>query len=136
MPLVVVERFQHTWRGYLDSVVRQAANRDRKHILHPEEYLAERVDNIGILPCYAIGEQCAKLEIPRECMEHPILEEMRTCVSHIVTLTNVSLTSPASLFMSADITHVGHLLLQERENCKRLGLQRHHDRHDPLSLRS
>ena len=91
MPLVVVERFQHTWRGYLDSVVRQAANRDRKRILHPEEYLAERVNNIGAWPCYAIGEHCAGLNIPHECMEHPNLELMRTCVSHLVALTNVRL---------------------------------------------
>jgi hypothetical protein len=98
MPIVVVERFQHTWRGYLDSVVRQAANRDRKRILHPEEYLAERVNNIGAWPCYAIGEQCARLNIPHECIQHPILEQMRTCVSHLVALTNVRLTFPISLF--------------------------------------
>jgi hypothetical protein len=47
MPLVVMGRLQHTWRGYLDSVVRQAANRDWKRIIHPEEYLAERFNNIG-----------------------------------------------------------------------------------------
>lgn len=111
MPLVIVERFQHTWRGYLDSVVRQAANRDRKRILHPEEYLAERVNNIGAWPCYAMGEQCARLNIPHECMKHPILEQMRTCVSHLVALTNVRLTSPTSLFISADITHTGPILI-------------------------
>jgi hypothetical protein len=51
-------------------------------------------------------------------MKHPILERMRTCVSHLVALTIVGLTSPTSLFMSADITHIGPLLLQKGEDCQ------------------
>ena len=90
LPLVIIERFQRTWRKYLDSVIVQAENRSRKHILHPEDYLRERVDNIGIWPSVAIGEQCLRLEIPHECMEHPYLEDMRTWCSELVTLQNVS----------------------------------------------
>ncbi|KAF7531580.1 hypothetical protein G7054_g8743 [Neopestalotiopsis clavispora] len=88
LPLVIIERFQRTWRKYLDSVIVQAENRSRKHILHPEDYLRERVDNIGIWPSVAIGEQCLRLEIPHECMEHPYLEDMRTWCSELVTLQN------------------------------------------------
>ncbi|KAF2993344.1 hypothetical protein E8E14_001877 [Neopestalotiopsis sp. 37M] len=65
-------------RKYLDSVIVQAKNRSRKHILHPEDYLRERVDNIGIWPSVAIGEQCLRLEIPHEYMEHPYLKDIRT----------------------------------------------------------
>lgn len=89
MPKVIIERFERTWHKYLDSVVRQAENRDRQHILTPKEYLLERVNNIGTWPCYAAGEQCSQLNIPHDIMEHPTLETMRTDVAFLVALQNV-----------------------------------------------
>lgn len=90
MPKVIIERFEATWRNYLDAVVRQAKYRDRKYILEPEEYLQERVDNIGIPPSVAIGEQCKQLDIPHECLDHPYLKDMLVWCSELVTLQNVS----------------------------------------------
>lgn len=90
LPQVIIERFERTWKKYLDSVVRQAQNRDRKRIIDPEEYLRERVDNIGIPPSVAIGEQTMKLDIPHECIDHPYMETMVIACSECVTLQNVS----------------------------------------------
>lgn len=58
--------------------------------MKPEEYLRERVDNIGIPPSVAIGEQCKGLEIPHECLDHPYMRDMMAWCSELVTLQNVS----------------------------------------------
>jgi Delta6-protoilludene synthase len=70
--------------------VRQARNRDRQHSLTVEEYFAERKDNIGTWPSYPLGEQCFHLDIPHDVIAHPDLQLMKTCVSELVTLQNVS----------------------------------------------
>ncbi|KAI0121702.1 terpenoid synthase [Xylariales sp. AK1849] len=88
IPKAVIERFERTWRCYLNSVIRQARNRSRRTILAPEAYILERRDNIGTWPSYPLGEQCWNLDIPHEAAEHPFLETMRGCVSELVTLQN------------------------------------------------
>ncbi|GLB39974.1 putative terpene synthase family, metal binding domain [Lyophyllum shimeji] len=88
MPRVIIERFEKSWRTYLDSVIRQAEHRSEQYICTPEEYMAARRDNIGAYPCFAFVEQQLELNIPHEVMEHPYIQSLNKDCAEMIILDN------------------------------------------------
>lgn len=89
--LATKERFVKAWRSYLESIIIQAARRDRSHyICTIEEYMTARRDNIGTDPCFALMEMSLETDIPHYIMEHPTIVALTRDTNDMIVLTNVS----------------------------------------------
>ena len=66
----------------------QAEARDSGRVLTTEEYVAIRIDDIGVRPMYALGG--AFLAIPDRLYDDPLLTKMMHLGCEIITIDNVS----------------------------------------------
>lgn len=81
------KRFVDTYNECINAVVLRVQDRDRGHTRTGEEYFAIRRNTIGIRPTFALLE--AYIDLPQEVIDHPIMAELRKCVTDILLLSNV-----------------------------------------------
>jgi len=80
------KRFIDTFAIYAQSVVEQAADRNRHHVRTIQEYLEIRIATIGITPCFAILE--VNLNLPDEAVGHPAIAELSNLSATLISLYN------------------------------------------------
>ncbi|EIN12000.1 terpenoid synthase [Punctularia strigosozonata HHB-11173 SS5] len=79
-------RFLATFSTYLESVVEQAADRDRSHIRDVDSYLENRRENIGAWPSFALLE--LDTDIPDEIMNRPEMYSLHIAAIDMLILGN------------------------------------------------
>lgn len=79
-------RFLETFIAYLESVVLQAADRDCDAEHTVQTYLAQRRDNIGSYPSYAVLELA--LDIPDDVFYHPAMNELSLYATEMLIIDN------------------------------------------------
>ncbi|KAM5541550.1 hypothetical protein V8D89_004740 [Ganoderma adspersum] len=95
-------RFEWSWSLYMASVVEQARDREGQRARTIEEYTAVRRLTIGAEPCYALAE--LELSLPQEAYDHPLIKQLRTDITDMLTLDN-DLTSYNKEQASGDDLH-------------------------------
>ncbi len=78
--------FQRASIAYFSSIIDQAEHRDNNTILTVEGYLMSRRNNVGIFPCYFVGELL--LSIPDEVFHHPAIQALGLLIADLVALDN------------------------------------------------
>ncbi|KAI0265589.1 terpenoid synthase [Gloeopeniophorella convolvens] len=71
---------------YLDAVVEQAVDRNRKHTRDVQDFLKLRTWASAIRPCLALIE--LDINLPDEVIHHPIIEQLTTLAAQMITLGN------------------------------------------------
>ncbi|KAM5541831.1 hypothetical protein V8D89_004560 [Ganoderma adspersum] len=71
---------------FFNAVLAQAEARDSGRVLTTEEYVAIRIDDIGVRPMYALGG--AFLAIPDRLYDDPLLTKMMHLGCEIITIDN------------------------------------------------
>ncbi|KAJ7721503.1 terpenoid synthase [Mycena metata] len=79
-------RFIDTFDHYTASVVAQAANRDRRHILSISDYFITRRENIGAKPSFALLD--LETNVPDEIMAHPCIELLTVYIIDMLIIGN------------------------------------------------
>ena len=82
------KRFIAVFDKYLESVVQEAIDRDRRQIRNVRSYIDMRRDTAGVKPSMVLIE--LGLDIPDDVFEHPAIEVMMTATNDMVSLNNVS----------------------------------------------
>ncbi|KAI0284087.1 terpenoid synthase [Russula brevipes] len=78
------KRFIDAFAIYAQSVVEQAADRNRDHVRTIQEYLEIRIATVGIMPCFAfLG---ANLNLPDEAVDHPAIAELSNLAVILILL--------------------------------------------------
>ncbi|KAI0036496.1 terpenoid synthase [Vararia minispora EC-137] len=80
------KRFVETFATYTRAVVRQAADRENRHIRTVDEYLEVRRDTIGAKPSFALLE--FDMDLPDEVHEHSVLKELTILCIDMILLGN------------------------------------------------
>ena len=80
--------YVRTFEAYVDAVVQEAADRQNKYIRTVDEYFTMRRDTSAVKPCFALLE--LDLNLTQEVIDHPVIKEMETLGTDMVTLANVS----------------------------------------------
>ncbi|EJD53398.1 terpenoid synthase [Auricularia subglabra TFB-10046 SS5] len=78
--------FLHVFSLYLDSVIVQADDRDKKYIRTVQEYIDMRRDNIGLRPSLFIGTM--KLDMPAPVWDHRYLLDLENIISDFNAFDN------------------------------------------------
>ena len=95
-------RFIKTYDDYCQSVVQQAADRDKKHIRDVESYFDNRRENIGAKPSFALLE--LDMNIPDNVMEHQTIVNLTNWAIDMIIMGNVRLGSTHLLSAQAVLT--------------------------------
>ncbi|KAI0642058.1 terpenoid synthase [Trametes meyenii] len=106
-----IHRFEDAWTRYAASVVEQARDREEGRSRAVDDYLALRRYTIGAEPSYAVAE--LKLGLPAEVTEHPLVEELRTCVTDMLIFDN-DLLSFRREYATGDSHNVIPIVMRER----------------------
>ncbi|KAJ3860026.1 terpenoid synthase [Lentinula novae-zelandiae] len=75
-----------SFTAYLESVVQQAADRDRSHIRTVDSYFETRRENIGARPSYVPME--LGLDLPDEVFYHPVILKLSVYIADLIILDN------------------------------------------------
>ncbi|KAI0265533.1 terpenoid synthase [Gloeopeniophorella convolvens] len=71
---------------YIDAVVEQAVDRNRKHTRNVEDFLKLRTWASAVPPCLALIE--LDINLPDEVIHHPVIEELTTLATQMIMLGN------------------------------------------------
>ena len=72
----------------MDSVVEEARDRESQRARTIEEYTEVRRLTVGAEPCYALAE--LELSLPQGVYDHPLIKQLRTDITDMLTIDNVS----------------------------------------------
>ncbi|KAH8982765.1 isoprenoid synthase domain-containing protein [Lactarius hatsudake] len=86
-----LKRLIKTCSACAQAVIQKAADRRHKHIRSVEEYFELRRDTIGARPAFALIE--LDMNLPKEAVHHPVIEEMTILAVDMIILDNVSSAS-------------------------------------------
>ncbi|KAI0675633.1 terpenoid synthase [Trametes maxima] len=106
-----IPRFEDAWTRYAMSVVEQARDREEGRARAVDDYLALRRYTIGAEPSYVVAE--LKLGLPAEVTQHPLVEELRTCVTDMLIFDN-DLLSFRREYATGDPHNVIPIVMQEK----------------------
>lgn len=79
-----------SFTAYLESVVQQAADRDKDIIRTVDSYLENRRQNIGARPSYVPMELDLNLE--DEVFYHPVIVELSYYIADLIIVDNVGVS--------------------------------------------
>ncbi|EGN99183.1 hypothetical protein SERLA73DRAFT_90456 [Serpula lacrymans var. lacrymans S7.3] len=82
------ERFIHTMDLFFKAVVLQANDRANGLVPDLESYITVRRDTSGCKPCFALIEYAARIDLPDEVMQHPVIQSMEEATNDLVTWSN------------------------------------------------
>ncbi|KAF9007449.1 isoprenoid synthase domain-containing protein [Cyathus striatus] len=82
------ERFIHSMDLFFKAVSQQALDRVQGMIPDLESYISTRRDTSGCKPCFQLIEFAARIDLPQEVVEHPIIQSLEEATNDLVTWSN------------------------------------------------
>lgn len=76
---------------FFKAVAQQASDRAEGVIPDMESYITIRRDTSGCKPCFQLIEFAARIDLPDEVIEHPIIQSLEEATNDLVTWSNVRL---------------------------------------------
>ncbi len=84
------QRLMSTLDTYFQAIMQQAADRTGRDIPELEEYILLRRDTSGCKTGFAFIEYAARIDLPDDVIEHPVLKALSDATNDLVSWANVS----------------------------------------------
>ncbi len=84
------QRLMSTLDTYFQAIMQQADDRGSANIPELEEYILLRRDTSGCKTGFAFIEYAARIDLPDDVVEHPIIKALADATNDLVSWANVS----------------------------------------------
>ena len=84
------QRLMSTLDTYFQAIMQQADDRGSRNIPELEEYITLRRDTSGCKTGFAFIEYAARIDLPEDVIEHPIIKALSDATNDLVSWANVS----------------------------------------------
>lgn len=84
------QRLMSTLDTYFQAIMQQADDRGSENIPELEEYILLRRDTSGCKTGFAFIEYAARIDLPDDVVEHPIIKALADATNDLVSWANVS----------------------------------------------
>ena len=100
------QRLMSTLDTYFQAIMQQADDRGSRNIPELEEYITLRRDTSGCKTGFAFIEYAARIDLPEDVIEHPIIKALSDATNDLVSWANVSVARSFPILITSSSRRV------------------------------